>query len=175
MIAVKVNGHDIEDAKKIIIESCREFSEKSVSIRFLDESIEAKYAKDKQFSLIFTVFSVLAIFISLLGLIGLISFEANRRIKEIGIRKVLGATSFEIIRLFNREIIILISVSSFFAWIIGYFWLSSWLQNFAFRIDINVVYFILSGMITALLALLTFSILAFKAANANPVKALKYE
>ncbi len=174
-MAVKVQGSDIESAQKTIRAICSEFSEKKININFLDDTIAAKYIKDRQFGTIFTVFSVLAILVSSLGLLGLISFEANRRTKEIGIRKVLGATPLEIIRLFNKEIVILISISAVFAWVIGYFWLIEWLQNFAFRIEIKPIYFILSGIVTALLALLTFSILAYKAAMANPVKALKYE
>ncbi|MDO9576485.1 MAG: ABC transporter permease [Candidatus Cloacimonadales bacterium] len=175
MIAVKVSGNDIENAKEIIGKCCSEFSDTKVGVRFLDNEIEAKYANDKRFSLIFTILSVLAIIISSLGLLGLISFEANRRTKEIGIRKVLGATPLEIITLFNKELLLLLGISSVIAWIAGYYWLTNWLQNFAFRIQISGWYFILSGLIAAFFALFTFSFLAFKAANANPVKALKYE
>ncbi|MFC1897986.1 ABC transporter permease, partial [Candidatus Cloacimonadota bacterium] len=174
-VAVKVTGSDIEQARETIQTICSEFTDKQMNIRFLDEIIAAKYIKDKQFSTIFTIFSILAILVSSLGLLGLISFEANRRTKEIGIRKVLGASPLEIINLFNKEIIILICTSSVIAWIIGYFWLTSWLQNFAFRIEINSVYFILSTLITAFLALITFSALAYKAASANPVESIKHE
>ncbi len=175
IISIKVLGTDIENVKEIIRENCSEFSDDQVWIRFLDTVIEAKYANDKRFSLIFTIFSVLAILISGLGLLGLISFEANSRTKEIGIRKVLGATSLEIIYLFNKELFILLGISSVIAWILGYSMLSKWLQNFAFRIQIGVWQFALSGLITAFIALFSFSFLAYKAANANPVEALKYE
>jgi putative ABC transport system permease protein len=175
LVSIKVMGNDIENAKKIIKNCCSEFSDEKVRVGFLDEDIKAKYANDKRFSLIFTIFSVLAIFISGLGLLGLISFEVNRRTKEIGIRKVLGATPLEIIHLFNKELFILLGISSVIAWIFGYYLLSGWLQNFAFRIQIGVWHFVLSGFITAFIALFTFSFLAYKAAITNPVEALKYE
>ena len=175
LVSIKVMGNDIENAKEIIRNCCSKFSDENVRVGFLDEEIEAKYVNDKRFSLIFTIFSVLAIFISGLGLLGLISFEVNRRTKEIGIRKVLGATPLEIVNLFNKELFILLGISSVIAWILGYYLLSGWLQNFAFRIQIGVWHFVLSGFITAFIALFTFSFLAYKAANANPVDALKYE
>nr|HPR18880.1 hypothetical protein [Candidatus Cloacimonadota bacterium] len=121
------------------------------------------------------IFSALAIIVSCLGLLGLISFESGRRTKEIGIRKVLGATSLEIVHLFNKKLFLLLGISSVIAWIIGYFWLTKWLQNFAFRIHLNALFFILSGLLATLIALLTFSFLSLKAANANPVESLKYE
>ena len=175
LVSIKILGSDIENAKKIIKNCCSEFSDEKVRVRFLKEDIEAKYANDKRFSLIFTIFSVLAIIISSMGLLGLISFEVNRRTKEIGIRKVLGATPLEIINLFNKELFVLLGISSVIAWILGYYLLSGWLQNFAFRIQIGVWHFVLSGFITAFIALFTFSFLAYKAANSNPVEALKYE
>ncbi|MCD4819350.1 MAG: FtsX-like permease family protein [Candidatus Cloacimonetes bacterium] len=175
LVSVKVMGNNIEKAKEIIRENCSEFTDYKIWLRFLDTVIEKKYANDKQFSLIFTIFSVLAILISALGLLGLISFEANRRTKEIGIRKVLGASPLEIIKLFNKELIVLLGISSVISWTLGYFLLNNWLRNFAFRINMSWWQFALSTIITAFIALFTFSFLAYKAANSNPVEALKYE
>ena len=174
-ISVKIIGKDIGKVTDIIQDDCSEFSEKKVWAKFLDSFIETKYENDKRFSLIFTIFSILAIIISGLGLLGLISFEANRRTKEIGIRKVLGASPLEIVHLFNKEIFVLLGISSIIAWSLGYFMLNNWLQNFAYRINLDLWYFALSTIITAFIALFTFSSLAFKAANSNPVDALKYE
>ncbi|HPR18904.1 MAG TPA: hypothetical protein PLD62_11725, partial [Candidatus Cloacimonadota bacterium] len=156
MLAVKVQGNEISEAKNIISQTCSEFTTKHIYVNFLEDRIAYNYIKDERFSTIFTIFSALAIIVSCLGLLGLISFESGRRTKEIGIRKVLGATPLEIVHLFNKKLFLLLGISSVIAWIIGYFWLTRWLQNFAFRIHLNVLFFILSGLLATLIALLTF-------------------
>jgi len=175
MYAVKFTGDNEKQVKEIIKDTCREISGSEVGVNYLDDKMNQLYIKDRRFNKIFTILSVLAIFISVLGLIGLISFEAGRRFKEIGIRKVLGASVLQIFHIFNKELFILLGISSVIAWICGYFIFTDWLQNFAFRIDLSWKYFFLATLITSFVSLLTFSLLVIKSANSNPVEALKYE
>ncbi len=143
--------------------------------QFLDETIAAKYKAEKQASTIFRFFSSLAILISCLGLFGLASFTAEQRTKEIGIRKVLGASTFGIIQLMNIEFIKWILAAHFIAMPIAYYAMNIWLQNFAFRISMKWWHFVFAGILTLLVALITVSYQSIKAALSNPVDSLKYE
>ncbi|MDD3050001.1 MAG: ABC transporter permease [Candidatus Cloacimonetes bacterium] len=175
MYAVKFSGDNDKLVKEIIKDTCREINGSEVGVSYLEDNIKHLYMKDRLFSKTFTILSALAIFISILGLVGLISFEAGRRFKEIGIRKVLGASVLQIFHIFNKELFVLLGISSIIAWICGYFIFTDWLQNFAFRIDLSWKYFLLATLITGFVSLLTFSLLVIKSANSNPVEALKYE
>jgi putative ABC transport system permease protein len=120
-------------------------------------------------------FSVLAILIACLGLFGLASFTVEKRTKEIGIRKALGASVFSIIVLLLKEFTKLILLANVIAWPIAYFTMNRWLQNYAYRIEIGLSAFVLAGLIVLVIALLTAGYQAIKAARANPVDALRYE
>ena len=113
--------------------------------------------------------------IACLGLFGLATFAAERRIKEIGIRKVLGASVPNLVKLLSSDFVKLVLIANVIAWPTAYFAMNSWLEEFAYRIDINVGVFIIAGSIAFLLALFTVSFQAVKAALSNPVEALKYE
>jgi len=123
----------------------------------------------------FTIFASLAIFIACLGLFGLAAFTAEQKTKEIGVRKVLGASVPSIVSILLKQFTRWVIFANIIAWPIGYYIMKSWLQTFAYRIDLNISYFILAGLITLLIAVTTVSYLAINAANKNPIRALKYE
>ena len=142
---------------------------------FLDEALDDLYRSEERVGTIFRCFSVLAIFISCLGLFGLASFMAEQRTKEIGIRKVLGATVSNIVLLLTKEFTKWILVANIIVWPIAYYATNKWLQGFAYRTTIGLWIFILAAAMVLLIALLTVSYQSFKAATANPIDSLKYE
>ncbi|HMV25385.1 MAG TPA: ABC transporter permease [bacterium] len=143
--------------------------------QFVDEELEKLYKAEQRLTGIYTSFTVLAIIISCLGLFGLASFTTEQRTKEIGIRKVLGASIPKIIIMLSTEFLKLVLLSNIIAWPVAYFLMSRWLQDFAFRVDIGIMTFILAGTTALCIALITVSYQAIKASSANPVDALKYE
>ncbi|WP_437361403.1 ABC transporter permease [Olivibacter jilunii] len=145
------------------------------SYRFLDKQFEAKYNTDIRANMLFRAFASIAIFISCLGLLGLSTHTAQARIKEIGVRKVLGASVPSILRLLSKEPILLVILGSVIASPIAWWVMSKWLANFAYRIEIQWWYFPLAGIGAIFIALLTVSFQAIKAARANPVDSLRNE
>jgi putative ABC transport system permease protein len=145
------------------------------SYYFYDESLKAQYSAEQRMETIFKYFSFLAILIASLGLFGLASFSAAQRTKEIGIRKVLGATVADITLILSREFVMLVIVSNVFAWPIAYYVMNKWLQSFAYRVDFSWWVFVLAGLIALAVALMTVSWQAIRAALANPVESLRYE
>jgi len=142
---------------------------------FLDDAFERMYRSDIRTGKLFNIFAVIAIIVSCLGLFGLVTFAAETKTKEIGIRKVLGASVMSIVRLLLKEFIILVGVAMLIAFPLAYYLLEKMLQDFAYRIHISWWIFALSGSITIVLTLLTVSWKAIRAATANPVKAIKTE
>jgi putative ABC transport system permease protein len=143
--------------------------------QFLDETYEALYDAEQKQAKLFTAFSGLAIFIASLGLFGLATFNAMQRVKEIGIRKVLGATVPQIFGLLSKEIVILILVANFLAWPVAYYFMGEWLSGFAYHIDMNIFVYIGSAFVAVLIAIITISAQTLKAATSNPAQTLKYE
>jgi len=142
---------------------------------FLDERFADMYRTEQRIGRIFGVFAGFAIFIGCLGLFGLAAFTAEQRTKEIGIRKVLGATSPNIIRLLTREFVILIAVANVIAWPVAFWVMKGWLKDFSYRVTLNVWVFVGAGLLTLSIALLTVSFQAVKAALADPATSLRYE
>jgi putative ABC transport system permease protein len=142
---------------------------------FLDQQLDALYRTEARLYSLFKIFSVLAMLISCLGLWGLITYAARQRVKEIGVRKVLGASVPDIVSLLTKDFIILVCIAIAIAAPLAYLGVHKWLQDFAFRIDIGWVAFIIAGMAAILIALITVSFQAIKAAIANPVKSLRTE
>jgi len=142
---------------------------------FLNESYEQLYESEKKAGTLFNFFSLIAIFIACLGLYGLVSFSAEQRTKEIGIRKVLGASVTEIVYMLSKEFLKWVVIGNIIAWPIAYYAMYKWLQNFAYRIDLSWWMFVLAGALALVVALLTVSYQAIKAARANPVDTLRYE
>ncbi|HMH34406.1 MAG TPA: ABC transporter permease [Puia sp.] len=143
--------------------------------QFLDDKIASFYKQENQLSQLYKIFAGIAIFISCLGLYGFVSFMAAQRIKEVGIRKVLGASVISIVYLFSKEFTVLIGVAFLIATPLAYFFMHQWLQNYAYRVDIGVGIFILTILIAEMIAWLTVGYQAIRAAVANPVKSLRTE
>ena len=142
---------------------------------FLDESIANFYKREQNTARLMNLFTVIAIMIGCMGLFGLVSYIAAQRTKEIGIRKVLGATVPHLLGLLSKDFLKLVLLANVLAWPAAWFAMSFWLQNFAYRIEIGWWIFILSGTLTLLVALLTVTYQAARAALANPVESLRYE
>jgi putative ABC transport system permease protein len=143
--------------------------------KFLDEELDALYSSDKQTGTVFRHFMFLAIFISCLGLFGLASFMANQRTKEIGIRKVLGASVPGIFLMLLKEFVKWVLISSAISWPLSYFVMDRWLENFAYRTDIALWIFLVSGVLGLVVAVATVSFQSVKASIANPIDCLRYE
>ena len=142
---------------------------------FLDASFDALYRSEQRMGSIFGIFTALSLFIACLGLFGLSAYIAERRIKEIGVRKVLGASVPNVVALLSKDFLILTLVAAFIAFPIAWWWMNKWLEDFAYRININWTVFLIAGLCTLLVALLTVSFQAIKAAIANPIKSLRTE
>lgn len=145
------------------------------SYGFVNQDLDRQYSNDKRTATILLVFSILAIFISCMGLLGLVTFTTQQRIKEIGIRKVLGASVVSIATLLSKDFLKLVLFSCVIAFPMGYWGISFWLQDFVYKIEINGWIFVLAGLLAISIAIVTVSYQAFKAALMNPVKSLKME
>ena len=143
--------------------------------RFLDDKIESFYKQENQLAQLYKIFAAIAIFLSCLGLYGLASFMAAQRIKEVGIRKVLGATAGNIVYLFSKEFMILIAIAFAIATPIAWYYMHEWLQDYAYRINISWWLFAAGGLAAIIIALATISFQAIKAAIANPAESLRTE
>lgn len=142
---------------------------------FLDEFFNNQYKSEQQFQSMFSVFSVLAILIGCLGLFGLSAFMAMQKTKEIGVRKVLGASVRSVFYMLSKEFIVLIFVANLIAWPIIYFAMDSWLQGFEYRTTIDPLIFVVSLVVVLGVALMTISYQTIKSARLNPVDSLRYE
>jgi len=175
-MAVKINSENIPQTLSSIEKTWNKFIPEFPFIySFLDEYIDRLYKGDEQTARIVRTFSIIAIFIACLGLFGLAAFAAERRTKEIGIRKVLGATSSNITFLLSTEFTKWVLLANIIAWPIAYYAMNRWLQGFAYRINIGLWSFVLSAVMAFLIALFTVSYQSVKAAIANPVDSLRYE
>ncbi|WP_299903047.1 ABC transporter permease [uncultured Aquimarina sp.] len=150
-------------------------SELSFTYSFLDDSYLDMYQQEKRIGTIALIFTVLAVIIAALGLFGLATYIAEQRTKEIGIRKVLGASTAIIVKILSKDFIKLIVFAFCIATPIAWWFMSSWLRDFAFRIQLNWWVFALTGIITLLVAIITLSFQTIRAAVANPIKSLKTE
>jgi putative ABC transport system permease protein len=151
------------------------YPEQPFNYWFLDENFANQYRSENQFSKAFGLFSALAILISCLGLFGLVAYNVQRRQKEIGIRKVLGASVMSITALLSKDFLKLVLIAIVIASPVAYYFMNKWLADFAYKINIEWWIFALAGFLAILIALLTVSYQAIKAALMNPVKSLKTE
>jgi putative ABC transport system permease protein len=175
-VIVNVNSSDYKTLlSKIEAIWHKDLNAEPFTYSFLDEEVQQQYQSDITYSNIINCFTLMAILISCLGLFGLASFSAEQRKKEIGVRKVLGASVSGIVQLLSKDFLKLVGISILIATPIAWWSMHQWLQNFAYRIDISWWMFVLAGCIAIFIALLTVSFQAIKAAIANPVKSLRTE
>ncbi len=151
------------------------YPEYAYSSHFADETIAEFYKQETQLSLLYKIFAGIAIFISCLGLYGLVSFMAAQKTKEVGIRKVLGATVGNIVIMFSKEFTLLIAIAFIIAVPVAWYFMNDWLQNFVYRINIGASVFIIAIIASLVIAWITVGYRAVKAALANPVKSLRTE
>jgi putative ABC transport system permease protein len=175
-VFIKTNGRDASAAIAAVQDIWTKYTpDYPFSYSFVDEDYDALYKTEQRTGLLFNVFAFVAILISCLGLFGLAAYTAQVKTKEIGIRKVLGATVANIVQLLAKDFISLVFISLVIAVPIGWWAMHSWLQDFVFRINISWWIFFLAGAVAIVIALLTVSMHALRAALANPVKSLKEE
>jgi putative ABC transport system permease protein len=142
---------------------------------FLDDYFNEQFKSDQRFGKSFALFSGLAIIVACLGLFGLVSFTTTQRTKEIGVRKVLGASISHIVVLLSKDFMRLVIIANLIAWPVSYWIIRQWLQNYAFRIEINLWLFVWPTLLVLCIALLTMGLQTMKAARTNPIKSLRYE
>ena len=177
-VSVKIRLEGVSETLKFIEESWKGvFADVPFDYFFLDSVLEQRYRSEASLKRLFAYFSALAVFIGCLGLLGLASYSAERRSKEIGIRKVLGASSAQIVTLLSREFTRWVVAANLFAWPAAYLVMRLWLDGYAYRINLNsqLGLFVLAGALALAIALLTVAFQAIKAALSDPVKTLKYE
>lgn len=175
-MAVKIKSKDLASTKAAIQKIWdKHLPAYANSSFYMDESINEFYRQENQLSLLYSIFAGIAIFISCLGLYGLISFMAAQRIKEVGVRKVLGASISNILYLFSKEFTILITVAFVIAAPLAWYLMNSWLSNFSYRIHIGIGVFALAAVSSLIIAWITVGYRSIKAALANPVVSLRSE
>ncbi|MEP0984855.1 FtsX-like permease family protein [Ekhidna sp.] len=175
-MSIKINGSNVAqsliDVEKVYDQFVTDYP---ISYEFLDDHIQQLYKSDEQMGSVITIIAILSIFIGCMGLFGLASISIQRRIKEVGIRKVMGASITELMTILSRNFALMILISFIIATPLTFLFLSGWLENFAYRIDINPLIFLLGAFIALIIALATISYHVIKAANSNPVNSLKCE
>jgi putative ABC transport system permease protein len=175
-IVVRVKGNNIASTVQMLENEWKKIMpDRPFVFNFIDESFDKLYQSERRTEKLIMIFSAFAIVISLLGLFGLISLISQIRKKDIGIRKVLGASVESIVFMITKEFILIVTAANVIAWPIAYYVMNKWLEDFAYRIELSWWMFALSGIIALLIALITVGYQAIKAAMANPVDSLKYE
>ncbi|MCW3087624.1 MAG: FtsX-like permease family protein [Sediminibacterium sp.] len=175
-VSVKIGGTNINSALQTVENAWKKFiPEAPYEFTFLDDNYQKLYQSEQRQGSLFTIFSCIAIFIACLGLLGLSAFAISQRVKEIGIRKVLGASSGSIVSLFSKDFLKLVAIAALIAFPVAWYAMHKWLADFAYRIPISWWVFLVAGMVSACVALLTVSIQAMRAAMSNPVKSLRTE
>lgn len=175
-LSVAIGSADMQQGLQHLEKVWKEFVPLSpFAFQFLSETYRQLYSSEQKQSRLFIIFSGLAIFIASLGLFGLATFNTLQRIKEIGIRKVLGASVGSILRLLTREIVVLILLANLIAWPIAWYLMDEWLGSFAYRITMGLSGYALAGLAALLLALVTVSTQAIRAAMVNPAQTLRNE
>jgi len=175
-LLVRVQGGQIEESLRFLEATWEKIvPDKAFNYFFLSDTYDRQFLRIERSRSIFSYFTFLAIFIACLGLFGMASFTAEKRTKEIGIRKVLGASTRGVVVLLSRELLFLVMAANILAWPVAYFWTQGWLEGFPYRIDITFVPFAVSGILILIISFLTISYQAIRAALTNPVDSLRYE
>ncbi len=151
------------------------FPDNIYDYEFLDQTVKSFYKDDAKILTFLYIFSGLAILLACLGLFGLVSFLTVNRTKEVGIRKVLGASIPSLLRLLSKDFLLLVLIANIISWPVAYYFMNKWLEDFAYKINIGISVFVFTTVLSLLIAFLTMMYQALKVANSNPVKALRYE
>jgi len=176
VLSMRISSKEMNSTLRFMEDKWKEFAPaEPLQYNFVDATLQRLYIAEQKTNLASVIFSAIAIFIACIGLFGLSAFVTEQRTKEIGIRKVLGATGSQIVVLLSREFASWVLISNILAWPVAWYVMKNWLDNFAFRTDISIAYFFLAGAITFFIAFLTIGFHALKAAEANPMNSLKYE
>lgn len=174
-ISAKVRPDDLPSTLALFEQTVQQFTEYPFEYQFLDDSFDALYKRDVRLGETFGFFTILALLIASLGLFGLAAYAAEQRIKEIGVRKVLGASVSSIVALLSKDFLKLVGFAFVVAVPLIYIAMQRWLENFVYHIEIGPSVFLITGGLVVIIALLTVSYQSIKAALANPVKSLRYE
>jgi putative ABC transport system permease protein len=173
---IKLSTSDLSGVKERIQRTWDKYYPEYVNTsEFMDETIKKFYRQETQLTKLYQFFSILAIIISCLGLYGLVSFMALQKTKEVGIRKVLGASVSSIVMLFSKEFTILIFVAFLVAAPVAWYLMSMWLNNFVFKIDMSAWIFFIAIVVSVVIAWITVGFKAVRAALVNPVQSLRSE
>jgi putative ABC transport system permease protein len=176
LIAANISGNNIPETVKAIENKWKAvIPNRPFDYYFLDEFFDRQYRSEERFGNLFLYFALLAIFISCLGLLGLASYSTFQRTREIGIRKVMGASVSGIVNLLSKEFLVLLAIAFLIASPITWLVMHKWLEDFSYRTGISWWIFALSGLIAVFVAMFTVSFQAIKAAVANPVNSLRTE
>jgi putative ABC transport system permease protein len=176
ILSIKIKGNNTRAALSHIEKTWKKYlPETPYEYSFLDEKFDQLYKSEQRQGALFTAFSGIAIFIACLGLFGLSAFAITQRIREIGIRKVLGASVAGIVRLLSWDFLKLVAIAALIAFPVAWYAMSHWLQDFAYRIEMQWWLFLVAGVLASVVALATISSLAIRAAISNPVKSLRSE
>ncbi|MFC1492465.1 ABC transporter permease [candidate division KSB1 bacterium] len=175
-LSIRLGDSDINETLSFLREKWTEFSpDYPFEYTFLEDDLMRSYTSEIKLSRIIDYFAFLGIFIACLGLFGLASFSTEKRTKEIGIRKVFGASVKSLITLINREFLKIVLLANIVAWPVAYYFLNTWLSNFAFRIGLNIMTFIFASVVLLLIVFMTVGIHTLKIARANPMDALRHD
>ncbi|HJO12776.1 MAG: FtsX-like permease family protein [Gammaproteobacteria bacterium] len=175
-LVLNVAGEGLSQTLSFISDLMQQFDPNHpFEFEFLDDQIEQLYSSEQNVLGLISIFASISIFVSCLGLFGLASFTTARRTKEIGIRKVLGASSAQIILLLSRSIVVLILLGAVVASIASFAVISQWLNTFAYRDVINPMVFIIAALLAVIVAVVTVAIQSYRTVSVNPVIALRYE
>ena len=175
-ILIKTRGGNFTQIRKYIEETARRFDpEGTFEVHFLDEALEQLYNKETRMARFIEFVSLWTILLALTGLLGLIVFISRDKVKEIGIRKVNGASVFEVVRMLNKNVLVWLGIAFIIATPVAYYAMSRWLENFAYKTTLSWWIFAVAGLVSLFVALLTVSWQSLRAASRNPVEALKNE
>ena len=173
---VKTVSADVSDTKNIITQISKDiYPGEVIDFHFLDTKLDQLYKKDKTTFQLMGYFAAVAVLLACMGLLGMASYILTRRTKEIGIRKVNGATVFEIMKMLNISFVKWLAISFVIATPIAYYGMARWLEKFAYRIELSWWVFAVAGIISLVLVLSTVSWLSYKAARRNPILSIRYE
>jgi ABC-type antimicrobial peptide transport system permease subunit len=175
-MAVKLNRKQLVEAMRNIETTWKNsFPDEVYSAKFIDDDINGYYESERITGLLFKIFAFIIMFISFIGLFGLISYVAIQRTREMAIRKVLGATTIELIKMLNGSFVKMVFIANLVAWPLAYILANKWLSGFAYRTSLSIWPFLFAMMASMLLTMVTVSFRSYRAAKANAVDALKYE